>query len=296
MWPPPPRDITPRLLSRLPDSLRRQRPSAWADANRDGQPVDSFLEGPCFDAGGNLFCTDIPHGRIFHIQGPDWRTVVEYEGWPNGLAALASGEMLVADYRHGLLSLDPRSGAMAPVLETLGSEGFRGLNDLVVLPDGSVLMTDQGQTGLQDPTGRVLRVNPDGRIERLITNGPSPNGIALNRAGTHVYVAMTRACEVWRFALRADGLVNKANLFCRIPAGTSGPDGMAVDAYDRLFVANPGHGQVWGVDPHGVVVLRIDCTGFGRMPTNCALAPDGTTLVITESQSGSLLAADIPAP
>jgi gluconolactonase len=32
------------------------------------------------------------------------------------------------------------------------------------------------------------------------------------------------------------------------------------------------------------------------MPTNCAFAPDGTTLVITESQSGSLLAAEIPAP
>jgi gluconolactonase len=296
MWPPPPRDIIPRLLSRLPDALRRPRPSAWAAANRDGAPVDSFLEGPCFDAAGNFFCTDIPHGRVFHVQGPDWAPVAEYEGWPNGLAALASGELLVADYRHGLLSLDPRTGGMTPVLENLVSEGLKGLNDLIVLADGSVLMTDQGQTGLQDPSGRVLRLHPDGRIDRLIGNGPSPNGIAMNRAGTHVYVAMTRACEVWRFALRADALVAKANLFCRIPAGTSGPDGMAVDAHDRLFVANPGHGQVWGVDAHGVVVLRIDCTGFGRMPTNCAFAPDGTTLVITESQSGNLLAAEIPPP
>ena len=67
---------------------------------------------------------------------------------------------------------------------------------------------------------------------------------------------------------------------------------MAVDAQDRLCVANPGHGQVWVVDPHGLCTHRVDCTPFGRMPTNCALAPDGRTLVITESDSGCLLACE----
>jgi len=295
MWTEAPRVIAPALLSRLPNTLCRPQRSAWGDANRGGAPVDSFLEGPCFDAAGNLFCTDIPHGRIFRVAGTHWETIATYEGWPNGLAARGE-DLLVADYRHGLLTLDPRTGAMAPVLETVLSEGFKGLNDLVIHPDGSVLFTDQGQTGLQDPSGRVYRLHPDGRLDRLIGNGPSPNGLVLNRGATHLHVAMTRSCEVWRFALRPDALVAKANLFFRTPAGTSGPDGMAMDAHDRLFVANPGHGQVWVVDPHGVATHRIDCTGFGRMPTNCAFAPDGRTLVITESHSGSLLAADIPPP
>ena len=295
MWTDPPRPIAPTLLSRLPDALRRHRRSTWADANRGGAPVDSFLEGPCFDEAGNLFCTDIPHGRVFRVSGAHWETVAEYEGWPNGLAARGD-DLLVADYRHGVLTLDPLTGAMAPLLETVLSEGFRGLNDLILHPNGSVLLTDQGQTGLQDPSGRVWRLHPDGRMDRLIGNGPSPNGLALNCAATHLMVAMTRSCEIWRFALRPDAVVAKANLFFRIPAGTSGPDGLAVDAHDRLFVANPGHGQVWVVDPHGVATHRVDCTPFGRMPTNCAFAPDGRTLVITESQSGSLLAAEIPAP
>ncbi|MGK7866481.1 SMP-30/gluconolactonase/LRE family protein [Falsiroseomonas sp. E2-1-a20] len=295
MWNTAPAVIAPTLLSRLPEALRRMRPSAWAEANRAGAAVDSFLEGPCFDGGGNLFCTDIPHGRIFQVSGSHWHVVAEYEGWPNGLAAREE-DLLVADYRHGVLSLDPRTGAMAPLLETILSEGLRGINDLILHPDGSILFTDQGQTGLQDPTGRVWRRHPDGRLDKLIGNGPSPNGLVLNREGTHLLVAMTRSCEVWRFALRPDAVVAKANLFFRVPAGTSGPDGLAVDAAGRLFVANPGHGQVWVVDPHGVATHRVDCTGFGRMPTNCAFAPDGRTLVITESQSGSLLAAEIPAP
>ncbi len=259
MWFDPPRPIRASLLSRLPDALRRPKPSAWAQANRGGAAIDSFLEGPCFDAAGNLFCADIPHGRVFRVAGTAWEAIAEYDGWPNGLAARGD-ELVVADYRHGLLTLDPRDGAMAPLIETVMSEGFHG------------------------------------RLDRLIANGPSPNGLVLNRAGTHLLVAMTRSCEVWRFALRPDAVVGKANLFFRTPAGTAGPDGLAVDAHDRLFVANPGHGQVWVVDPHGVCTHRVDCTGFGRWPTNCTLAPDGRTLVITESESGCLLAAEIPAP
>jgi gluconolactonase len=301
MWPAPPREIPVRLFSRLPEAERRLRRTTWADHNRAGQPVDSFLEGPAFDAAGQLHVVDIPNGRIFRVGPSAWHCVAEYEGWPNGMKAgpmqgAHAGALLVADYRHGLLSLDPQTGAMAPVIETVMSESFKGLNDLVLHQDGSILFTDQGQSGLQDPSGKVWRLWPDGRIDRLISNGPSPNGVALNRAQTHAYVAMTRSCEVWRFALRQDAVVGKANCFFRVPAGTSGPDGMTVDAHDRLFIANPGHGQVWGVDAHGICLFRLDCTAFGRMPTNCCFTPDGTTLLITESQSGSVLAAEIPAP
>jgi gluconolactonase len=295
MWFPNPRDLTPRVLSRLPDRHRTPRRTTWADANRGGQEIDSFLEAPCFDSAGNLHVVDIPYGRVFRVGPTQWPVVAEYEGWPNGLAAGPADSLLVADHRHGLLSLDPATGAIAPLLETVGSEGFKGLNDVATGPGGQILLTDQGQTGLQDPSGRVWRLWPDGRVDKLIGNGPSPNGIVLNRAGTHAYVAMTRSCEVWRFALREDAWVAKAQCFFRTPAGISGPDGLAVDARDRLFIANPGHGMVWGVDAFGAPLFAIDCRAFGRMPTNLCMAPDGTTLLITESDSGTVLSVDIPA-
>ncbi|WP_419896079.1 SMP-30/gluconolactonase/LRE family protein [Roseomonas sp. USHLN139] len=294
MWFPAPRPLTPRLLSRLPDRHRTPRRTAWSDANRGGALLHSFLEGPCFDATGALLVVDIPNGRVFRVGPREWDLVAEYDGWPNGLAAGSAGSLLLADHRHGLLSLDPATGSIAPLLETVHSEGFKGLNDVAVGPEGQILFTDQGQTGLQDPSGRLWRLWPDGRVEKLIGNGPSPNGIALDRAGTHAYVAMTRSCEVWRFALRQEPFVGKAQCFVRLPGGTMGPDGLALDARDRLFVANPGHGMVWGTDPHGRPVFAIDCTSFGRLPTNLCFGPDGTTLLITESESGSILAVDIP--
>ena len=141
--------IPARLFSALPAAFRTPRHTAWSAANRGGQAIDSFLEGPCFDAAGRLLVTDIPNGRIFIIGSPTaWEVLAEYDGWPNGLALSPDGALTIADYRHGLLTLDPATGAIAPLLETLLSEGFRGLNDCTYAADGTVLFTDQGQTGL----------------------------------------------------------------------------------------------------------------------------------------------------
>ena len=295
MWFNPPQEIPTRVLTRVPDHLRRLEHSEWADANRAGQPVDCFLEGPCFDSQGRLYVVDIPYGRIFRIEDGAWTQVAEYPGWPNGLKVQPDGMLLAADYRHGLVRIDPGSGAITAVIQTVMSESFKGLNDLTLHADESVIFTDQGQTGLQDPSGRVWRLHKDGRLDRLISTGPSPNGLVLNTAQTHLYVAMTRSCEVWRFLLRPDAVVAKAQCFARVPAGQSGPDGLAMDRHDRLYISNPGHGCVWIVDPFGVPLYRVQSCA-GRMTTNCALTPDGRGLVITESETGSILIAEIPQP
>ena len=293
MWFDPPRPIASRLLTRMPDEFRRPERSEWSAANRPGVAVDCFLEGPAYDAAGRLCVVDIPFGRVFRIDQGKWELLAEYDGWPNGLKVLPDQTLLIADYKRGLVGLDPAVGQPRPVLASVGSEGFKGLNDLTMHRDGSVLFTDQGQTGLQDPSGRVWRRHADGRLERLISTGPSPNGIALNRAQTHCYVAMTRSCEVWRFLLRDDAVVGKAQCFARVPPGTSGPDGLAVDAADRLYIANPGHGCVWVVEPDGRPLWRIDSCA-GKHITNCALTPDGAALVMTESATGSILIAEVP--
>jgi gluconolactonase len=295
MWFSPPQEIRARVLTRVPDRFRRMVPSEWSDANRAGLPVDCFLEGPCYDAQGRLYVVDIPYGRIFRIDGDAWEVVAEYPGWPNGLKMQPDGILLAADYRHGLVRIDPATGATSSLLQTVMSEGFKGLNDLTLCRDESFLFTDQGQTGLQDPTGRVWRLHKDGRLDRLISTGPSPNGIVLNTAQTHCYVAMTRSCEVWRFLLRSDAVVAKAQCFARLPGGHLGPDGLAMDRHDRLYISNPGHGCIWVVDAYGKPLYRVQ-SYEGRMTTNCALTPDGASLVITESESGSILIADIPPP
>ena len=179
----PPRVIDTRVFSSMPEQFRRKgERTAWADANKAGEPVDCFLEGPAFGAGGNLYLVDIPFGRIFRVSPAGaWSLLVEYEGWPNGLKIHRDGRILIADYMHGLMQLDPRDGKIRPLVARRNSESFKGCNDLCIASNGDIYFTDQGQTGLHDPTGRVYRLAVDGRLDRLLGNGPSPNGLVLDQ-------------------------------------------------------------------------------------------------------------------
>ena len=290
----PPPQMRAEPFTRLPDRFRKPRRTAWADANRGGHEIDSFLEGPTFDRGGLLYVADIPYGRVFRVSAEgEWAQVAEYDGWPNGLAVHADGRVFIADYRHGILELDPASGGVTPVLENVGSERFKGVNDLTFGTDGSLYFTDQGQTGLQDPTGRVYRLSAVGVLTCLVATVPSPNGIVIDPAGTHLLVAVTRAQQVWRVPLRADGLVAKVGVFAQLHGGLGGPDGLALDEDGCLLVAHTGFGSVWRLSAVAEPLLRI-VSPAGFSTTNLAFGgPGRKTLFITESATGSLLRVEL---
>jgi gluconolactonase len=290
----PPKLIQAETFSAMPDHFRRKgEATSWADANRPGVPTDSFVEGPSFDADGNLYIVDIPFGRIFKIT-PDakWSLAVEYEGWPNGLKIGRDGRILVADYMHGIMELDAKSGRMQPILTSRNSESFRGCNDLHIASNGDIYFTDQGQTGLHDPTGKVYRLSTSGRLDCLIDTGISPNGLVLDPAEATLFVAMTRDNAVWRLPFMKDRSVSKVGRFCSL-FGPSGPDGITMDKAGRLFVAHASLGHVFVFAPNGELIARIKSSA-GPTCTNVAIGgKNADRLYITESATGSILVADI---
>lgn len=82
------------------------------------------------------------------------------------------------------------------------------------LKNGDLYFTDQGQTGVHDPTGRVYRYTRDGRLECLISNGPSPNGLVLDPDDKVLFVAMTRSNCMWHCPLKSGGGVAKVGVVC----------------------------------------------------------------------------------
>ena len=267
--------------------------SAWADANRSGAPVDSFLEGPVFDGAGNLYVTDIPFGRIFRIDARGhWDLVAEYDGEPNGMKFLNERELLIADYKNGLMLCEILSGAVRPYLSRRNSERFKGVNDLVFDSNGNLYFTDQGQTGMHDPSGRLYRLRPGGQLDLLLANAPSPNGLALSPDEKVLYLAVTRGNAVWRVPLLEDGSVAKVGQFFT-SYGPSGPDGLAVDQQGRLIIANPGLGYAWVLN-HRAEPVQVLRSTQGMSLTNIAFGGAGRqALYCTESTSGSILRADL---
>ncbi|CAM3745786.1 Lactonase drp35 [Pseudomonas reidholzensis] len=293
----PPQDLQTEVFSRMPEKFWREGDSDWVRANKPGQRISCFLEGPSFDNAGNLYVTDIPYGRIFRISpAGHWELVVEYDGWPNGLKIHADGRVFVADYKRGILVLDPRSKTIEPFLTHRRSEGFKGVNDLFFDQAGHLYFTDQGQTGMHDPSGRVFRYDlQQQRLDCLIDNGPSPNGLVMDLHENALLVAMTRGNAVWRLPIQQDGATTKVGVFTALAGGVSGADGMALDDEGNLYVCDAGNGCVWVFDPHAVPLYRIRACTAGKTVTNLAFGGENNrTLFITESATGHILKVTLP--
>ena len=280
----------------MPAKFRSKQRSSWSDPNRQGAAVECFLEGPSFDRQGNLWFVDIPFGRIFRIDPKgNWDLVTQYDGWPNGLKFHRDGSAYICDYKKGLLRLDTVTGKIETILETAYSEGFKGLNDLHFASNGDLYFTDQGQTGIADPTGRVFRLRADGGLDRLVSNIPSPNGITLSTTEKHCYVAVTRAQQVWRLPLMADGSISKTGVAIQLSGGAAGPDGIEMDGDNGLLVCHLGVG-IWRFDANMLPTHLIysENPHHHHLANLCFGGQDLKTVYITESLSGDILVAQLP--
>lgn len=285
-----------RCFARLPQSLRNS-PAARQNAERFGGQFDSFLEGPSFDADGRLHVVDIVNGRVLRVSDAGEFTIVsEYDGMPNGLKFDRDGRIFVADFRRGLVEIDPHSGEPNFVVEGHDQSKFLGLNDLVFSSGGDLYFADQGAADLRDPQGRLFRRRRDGGLELLLDNIPSPHGVALSPDERILYLAATKANSIWRVSLGADGSASQVGTFIQLSGGLAGPDSLAVDEEGSLAVAHCGLGTVWLFSRLGEPLLRIK-SNLGLLTTNVAYdIAQPTRLYITESESGSILYAELAVP
>lgn len=265
-----------------------------------GKPAHSFLEGPSFDRTGNLYVVDFAFGRIVRVS-PEGRpeVVCEYHGAPNGLQVGADGMVYVTDRMLGMMRLDPASGAIDLHLGPDGAPGgFDGLSDLTIGRGGDIFFTDQGDSHLLAPTGRVLRLRPDGRCDVVMEGIPGPNGIVLSPDEAHVFVAVTYGPAIWRGRVRPDGPADKVGVFQSLPGGYSGTDGLAVDIRGGIAACHNRLGTVWLLDHDGAPTHRVVTPpGHGRKITNVVYGgPGEATLYMTETETGTLLVADGPVP
>lgn len=286
------------VFTRLPaDLYRTDAYSEWVE-HRGAGPLHSFLEGPSFDRDGNLFCVDIAHSRIFKISPKgDWRVFADYDGEPNGLKIHQDGRIFVADHHLGLLSFDPETAEMTVVLDKPHREGFKGLNDLTFAANGDLFFTDQGQSALENPTGRVYRLRASGELDLLIQGLAGPNGLVLNKAETILYVAVTRSNQIISIPLRPNYKgISKAGVFIQLSGSPTGPDGMALDADGNLVIVHAGFGTVWHFSALGEPLHRIRSVA-GMRTTNVAFGGAGNrSLYITEAEQGAILRVTMPAP
>lgn len=282
-------------FTRLPEALRHKgEPSRWAKMTRPGLQMHSFLEGAFFDADRNLWLSDVPYGRVFRITPRgDWAVEHQIEGELHSMRMAPDGRRIAVDYLHGLIELTGPNRFQ--VLGT-GLEGqpFLGLSDMCFGPDGTLWFTDSGRSSLSDPGGRVYCVGPDRALRRVLDCVPYSNGICLSPDGAWVYVAATRANQVWRFSTRLPETgAPMVGTFLHMSGGL-GPDGLATNNKGWLAIAQAQAGRAYVVDALGDPISEIRLPD-GLWTTSVAFHPDDNRLLyIIDAQHGGVFTCTLP--
>lgn len=235
-----------------------------------------FTEGPCANAAGEVFFNDVPESKTWKV-GLDGQVSVHIANSGGGdgqrfgpggrLVAVAGGSSRVVAY-------GPDGGSEATL-----AEGFKG-NDLVVLHDGGIYVTNPGWDG-KDPS-KVWYISPKGGRKVVDTGLKFSNGVTLSPDQSLLYVADSRSHWVYSYQIRPDGsLAHKQRYFhLHVPdnADDSGADGLRTDTLGRLYVATRMGLQV--CDQAGRVLMIIP-TPNGKCSNLTFGGPNHDTLFVT---------------
>lgn len=275
----------------LPDELHHTgEPSPWAKMTRPGQAMHSFLEAAFIDDDGAMWVSDVPYGRVFRISGAvRWEVMHQIDGEPHAMRIAPDGRHIGVDYRHGLIAFT----GPASFTQLAPQAAFLGLSDMTFGPDGALWFTDSGRTSLSDPTGRVYRWK-DGELRLVVGNVPYANGIAVSPDNAWVYVAATRANQIWKFSTRLPETgAPMLGTFLQLSGGL-GPDGLACNALGWLAVAQAQAGRAYVFDALGDLLAEVRLPR-GLWTTSVTFHPDDPQkLFVVDAQFGAVFSCDLP--
>ena len=243
------------------------------------------IEGPAVDAAGNVYAANFGRQQAIGIVTPQGAArefaLLPGASVPNGLRFDRDGTLYVADYvGHNIFRISP--GAATPVLHAHEARMSQP-NDLAITADGVLYASDPDW---EHNTGRVWRIDRDGKVTLAADGMGTANGIDVSPDGRTLYVNESVQRKIWAFSIAADGTLSNKRLLRRFD--DHGMDGMRVDVDGNLYVSRFGKGTVVKLAPDGALLREIKLPG--DRPSNlCFGGPDGRTVYVTEVEHQRLL-------
>jgi gluconolactonase len=238
-------------------------------------------------------------------------------GMSNGLKFDAEGNLIAAlgaDYGgRMLIKTDMKTGKSYILTGSFNGKPYNALNDATIDEGGRIYFTDPrylGHEPIEQPGYAVYRLDPDGKVHRIVTNGGKTNGVLVSPDQRRLYVIShdngwfdflqlgpseprpthgLHALQVYELdqagnASNRKVLVNYADA----PGGAcSGPDGMVADVDGNVYMAlrcehRPGIG-VFSADGKELAFIS---TGK-ELPTNVGFGrgADANLLYVTSGNS-----------
>lgn len=230
-------------------------------------------------------------------------------GMSNGLKFDADGNLLAAegaDYGgRRVTRTDMKTGKTYIIAGLFQGKPFNSPNDITIDEKGRIYFSDPrylGHEPIDQPVQAVYRIDPDGKIARIITDAGKPNGVAVSPDQKTLYVVSNDNGNTGIGRLKKDDPAKKGSMalmaYDLSPEGTAkfrktlvdyapqdGPDGLVCDKDGNLYVAvrdekRPG---ICVYSPEGKELAYIKT----ELPTNVGFGrgAESKTLYITAGKS-----------
>lgn len=272
------------LVLSTPAAAADPPPRAWQAWDYVGDGVfTSDIEGPAVGPDGALYVVNFGHngsiGRVVPKAGRGQATLfvdLPAGSVGNGIRFAADGTMRVADKAgRKLLKVDPTTAAVTTLAELPGSTGP---NDVALDAAGRAYLSDPNW---DTQTGRLWRVDPDGKVHLLEDGMGTTNGVEVSPDGRRLYVNESMQRVVWVYDLN-DGVPSNKRVLHRFD--DFGLDGMRCDPQGNLYIARYDAGQVAVVAPDGKLLRTIALKG--RKASNVTF--DGAQVYVTLQDRGAI--------
>lgn len=258
---------------------------------------------------GHIWKYDPSTGKTSIFRSPS--------GMSNGIKFDAHGNMLVAegaDYGgRRVTRTDMKTGKSYIIAGMYENRPFNSPNDIAIDEKGRIYFSDPrylGHEGIDQALVGVYRIDPDGKIERIISDAGKANGVAISPDQKSIYVVSnengaTALERLGKNTKQADKVLTPTRkglmallAYDLADDGTAkfrkvlvdyspfdGPDGLTVDKHGNLWVAvraenRPG---ICVYSPEGKELAYIKT----EVPTNVGFArgSDSNVLYITAGAS-----------
>jgi sugar lactone lactonase YvrE len=234
------------------------------------------IEGPNFDSKGNLYVVNFQRdgtiGRVKMDGTVSLFVTLPYESVANAIQFSKDGYMLLADWKgHNILRVNMKTKAVG----VLCHKAFNQPNDITINKKGQLFASDPNW---KDETGKLWRIEPDGKTTLLFEDMGTTNGIELSPDEKTLYVNESIQLKVWAFDVDEKGNLSNKRTFYEFE--DFGLDGMKCDEKGNLYITRHGKGTVAILSPKGQFLREVELKG--KKPSNLVFGgKDGKTCYVT---------------
>jgi sugar lactone lactonase YvrE len=238
-------------------------------------------------------------GRIVRVapEGGSVETLAETGGRPLGVEVDADGSLVVCDAYRGLLRVNPSRGTVSdlvPVSELIDGRPLGVCNNAAIARDGTIWFSDssarfplehwKGDLIEHSGTGRLLRRDPNGRVEVMLTGLHFANGVALAADESFVVVAETGAYRLTRLWLSGPDTGKSDVLVDNLPGF---PDNIArgTDGLIWIAIGSPRNATLDMLAPRPPVLRKV----LWALPEALLPKPANTVWVQAVDEGGQLV-------